>query len=488
MTSEISLPLWLVVVLVSGFVWALFDHFLLPSFRLFVRRKVNQALDEVNSRLSISLKPFQLTKREVLIDRVVFDPEVLIAIEEFAESEHVARQQVQDKVRSYAEEIVPAFNAYMYFRVGQYLCKTLSRFLFRVKFGFVGDARLAEVDDDATVVFVMNHRSNMDYILVSYLVSKQSTLSYAVGEWAQVWPLQQLIRSLGAFFVRRNSGDRLYRKVLERYVAMATQEGVCQAVFPEGGLSRDGALRPPKLGFLDYMLRQYNTQNSRDIVFIPVGINYDRTIEDTNLLRDLEKNPKPRGVWNSLKLGWKFLWLNMRRSSKVRRKHFGFAAVNFGEPYSVKEFCQRNNVQFDVLEKSQRFVQVGILSEELLKQVAHAIPVLPVPLVCLAFNQLGAKQTYHPDEVFSEVRKLLLHLVAQGSPVREEEFPRRRTLQAALDSLTFRGIIVLTQGCYSINLQQQPLIDYYANSLAHWLDEQEQPVNKPLISDTALGS
>src|SRR5439155_25273362 len=108
--------------------------------------------------------------------------------------------------------------------------------------------------------------------LVSYLAAEKAALSYAVGEWARIWPLQMLIRAMGAYFVRRNSRDPLYRKVLERYVAMATQAGVTQAVFPEGGLSRDGRLRPPKLGILDYMLRSFDpVHGDRDLVFIPVG-------------------------------------------------------------------------------------------------------------------------------------------------------------------------------------------------------------------------
>ena len=55
--------------------------------------------------------------------------------------------------------------------------------------------------------------------------------SYAVGEWARVWLLQSLIRSMGAYFIRRDSRDALYRKVLSRYVHMATASGVVQAIF-----------------------------------------------------------------------------------------------------------------------------------------------------------------------------------------------------------------------------------------------------------------
>ena len=110
------------------------------------------------------------------------------------------------------------------------------------------------------MVFVINHRSNMDYVLVTYLVSESSALSYAVGEWARVWALQSLIRAMGGYFVRRDSSNALYRKVLARYVHMATASGVAQAVFPEGGLTRDGALRPPKLGLLSYMVSGFDPQ------------------------------------------------------------------------------------------------------------------------------------------------------------------------------------------------------------------------------------
>ena len=104
----------------------------------------------------------------------------------------------------------------------------------------------------------MNHRSNMDYVLVSFLAAERVALSYAVGEWARIWPLQGLIRAMGAYFVRRNSGDPLYRMVLQRYVQMATEGGVPQAMYPEGGLTTDGRLREPKLGLLDYMLKGFD--------------------------------------------------------------------------------------------------------------------------------------------------------------------------------------------------------------------------------------
>jgi len=79
---------------------------------------------------------------------------------------------------------------------------------------------------------------------------------------------------MGGYFVRRDSGDPLYRRVLEAYVQMAAGGGVPQAVFPEGRLTRDGKLGEPKLGLLGYITKGFDPKGDRDIVFIPVGINY----------------------------------------------------------------------------------------------------------------------------------------------------------------------------------------------------------------------
>jgi glycerol-3-phosphate O-acyltransferase len=80
--------------------------------------------------------------------------------------------------------------------------------------------------------------------------------------------------------------------VLARYVQMATEAGVTQAVFPEGGLSRTGALGKPKLGLISYILDGFQPGQSRDVVFVPVAINYDRVMEDRNLIEAQENGAR----------------------------------------------------------------------------------------------------------------------------------------------------------------------------------------------------
>jgi glycerol-3-phosphate O-acyltransferase len=262
---------------------------------------------------------------------------------------------VQDKVAVYAREIVPSFNAYFYFRIGYWIAKKVARMLYRVRVGLLQDEHYRAIDPASTVVFVMNHRSNMDYVLVAFLAAERTTLSYAVGEWAKIWPLHMLFRFMGAFFVRRNSGNPLYRRVLERYIHMATQEGVCQAVFLEGGLSRDGRLKGPKLGLMDYMLRQFDPQRDRDIVFIPVGINYDRTIEDRSLLRSLNPDTRRRSLWYVFRTTTGFILRNLVLMVLSRWRRYGYACVNFGTPLSIKAYCREHRNGFQPIGTERPF-------------------------------------------------------------------------------------------------------------------------------------
>ena len=229
--ETISLPYWVFILMVAFSAIMVLDRILLPSMRWYLKRRVNRVINEINTRLDIAIRPIQFTRREVLIDQLVFDEKVIDAIKLYADEHKMPHAIAQGKARKYASEIIPAFNAYIYFRIGYWLAKKLARLVYRVRVGFYDKGKIKEIDSNSSVVFVMNHRSNMDYILVSFLVAEKTTLSYAVGEWARIWPLQTLIKSMGAFFVRRNSGNALYRKVLERYVNMSTRAGVCQAIF-----------------------------------------------------------------------------------------------------------------------------------------------------------------------------------------------------------------------------------------------------------------
>ena len=466
--GTVTLPLWLAILAGALALIGLLDRLLVPSVRWFIRSRASKVLDEVASHLKIEIRPFQQTRRQVLIDRLLYDDKVQQAAAAYAREQNMPREVVMAQLTGYAREIVPAFNAYFYFRVGYWLGRRIARSLYRVRVGYTDSEGLARISPDATVVFVMNHRSNMDYILAAYLVADQAALSYAVGEWARIWPLQQLIRSMGAYFVRRNSRDELYRRVLERYIGMATEAGVTQALYPEGSLSRDGRLRAPKLGALDYMIRGFNPEGERDLVFIPLGINYDRTLEDRTLLLGLDQNAKRPG---RLKAAWNTLAFAAHQGSLALRSEwhrFGYACVNFGTPLSMREYLRSRNFDFRKLDRDQRQARVAELGAHLMRRVGKLVPVLPVPLVALVFARNPGK-ALSELELKSEVEALIERLESAGAHIYIPRRDRDYAITAGLRMMLLRHMVTERDGLYGADPAEAALLGYYANSIEHLL-------------------
>ena len=461
MSDPVQIPLWLALAAGLFAIWALYEHVLMPALRWLVTHPANQVIDQVSSRLRIGIRPFQRTRRQALIHRLLTDPKVQEAAEQHAREQRLPLPAVLKTVETYAREIVPAFNAYLYFRTGYWLGRRVARLLYRVRIGFVDSAGLERMDPNATVVCVMNHRSNMDYVLAGFLAADQAALSYAVGEWARIWPLSALIRAMGAYFVRRNSRDELYRRVLERYIAMATEAGVPQAVFPEGGLTRDGHMREPKLGVLDYMLRGFRINGDRDLVFVPLGLNYDRVLEDRSLLLESRAGPA-RGIWITLR----FVLHNIGLMLRSEWHRFGYACVNFGTPISMREYCRTRGIDFQALAGEERRIAVGHLGRELMQAVGRIVPVLPVPLIASVF-------VAHPERAFSalelkaEVGRLLARLEAAGAHVYVPRADLDYALTVGLRMLRLRRLVDENEGLFRARAPEMPLLAYYANSISH---------------------
>ena len=56
--------------------WAAYDKLLMPALRWFLAGRTNVVLEEVSTRLRISVRPFQRTRRQILIHRLLGDPKV----------------------------------------------------------------------------------------------------------------------------------------------------------------------------------------------------------------------------------------------------------------------------------------------------------------------------------------------------------------------------------------------------------------------------
>src|SRR2546421_243233 len=265
----------LIAIAIALPLYELLRYRLLRGVRESQRRKARSYAEEHGVRVDLfKFGGKQLVREELLNDRAI-----LRAMEAAADAGE-RPTEVRQRVEEYIDEIVPAFPLAPSSQLGMRPARAPPRAVS----GRVIVSPPPPLPQDATAVFLINHRSNFDYVVVGWALARRVAISYAVGEWARVFPLDALFRAFGGFFVRRGFPDPLYHTVLRRYLQLITRRGVTQGIFPEGGLTRDGALRPPKVGLLDSILQ---LSEERELYFVPVGINYDRVLEDEALLAEL---------------------------------------------------------------------------------------------------------------------------------------------------------------------------------------------------------
>ncbi|WP_420011832.1 1-acyl-sn-glycerol-3-phosphate acyltransferase [Tateyamaria sp.] len=445
MMRTVELPLWFFVLIVLFAAVTFASHFLFPSVRWFFRRRLERAVAKLNERLTRPIEPFKLARRYDMIQRLIYDPEVTQAIVDHAEANDLPENVAFEQARRYAREIVPSFSAFAYFGFGIRAARWLANTLYDVRTGVDNDSRLKAVSPDATVVFVMNHRSNMDYVLVTYLAAQSSALSYAVGEWARIWPLSRLIKSMGAYFIRRRSRGLLYRKVLARYVQMATQGGVTQAIFPEGGLTVDGKLKPLKMGLLSYVVEGFDPDAGRDVVFVPVAINYDRVLEDRVLVAAHQRGDRRFGARISVVMGFilRMVWQKIRG----RYTRFGIAGVSFGAPLSLREHASNGSIED--------------LAADLKDRIAATMPIVGVPLLARVLLEADGPMTR--DALHDAVADALSR--ARGTPPGVSRDSFRGFVNRALGLMTKRGVILEDNSTWRVVEDERPLLQFYANSV-----------------------
>ncbi len=404
-------------------------------------------------------------------------------------AEHgLSEQSVRRQVRSYLSEIIPHFNVLSYYKVGYNVAKILLNLLYKVSVDYQDEPALERIPKRDIVVYLINHRSNADYVVVAYVLARGVQVSYAVGEWARAWPLEYVFKSFGAYFVRRRFREPLYHTVLERYVQLITRNGVTQGIFPEGGLSRNGKLRPPKLGLLDYICRTLLVPGfDRDIWFVPVALNYDRVLEDRSLIRELVDQEDRPGRLSQLGTVLSYLASNTARLLTGRLKRYGRVAINFGTPLSLRAWLRTQPTDVLSRPKEARLTALEVLAREMMTRIGAIIPVTPVPLAAAALLSFG-QTVVGKDVVLERMDQLRDRLKEVNGKVVRGGARIADIWDRAWRMLRMRRLVIAEGESLVILPKGRPLLEYYANSIAHLVPIRgpRLPFHKTHELDTSL--
>jgi len=449
--------------------------------RLAIRRWFNRAVLRAVRQFQVRLDRYKLVKRSTIQEELIRDPEVLAAIAAHARERTLTEHDVTRQVERYLDEIVPQFNVLSYYRFGYNLARVLINLLYRVDASYSDRKALNAIPRDDVVVYLMNHRSNADYVVVAYVLARAVSISYAVGEWARVWPLEYVFKSFGAYFVRRGFRDPLYHTVLRRYVQLITRNGVTQGIFLEGGLSRDGVMRPAKIGLLDAVAGTVRTfPPERDIKLVPVALNYDRVLEDRTLIAELLDDRRRPGRLRQLAGVAQYVGWNLVRLATGNLRRYGRVHVQFGMPISVRAWTADQPGLID-LPREERLPAVQRLADRVLADIGGLIPVTPVPLVAASILSLRGSVLRERD-VLERIDAFRDELLRRGATLVQPERGADIILDRAWRTLRMRRLVVREGDSYVVLPKQRPLLEYYANSIRHLLPQLDAaPVMTPAL-------
>ncbi len=293
--------------------------------------RVVRLLKVERSRSLRLVRGVQFQSQRLQEDQVLSGPEYERELGLLSQKLRVSREQAQSLTRKEFRTISANPVRWLFT-----VCAAIARWIIRELFSevtVVGMNQFIDASRDAAVVLVPMHRSHLDYILVGSVLyeSRLNTPLVAAGLNLSFWPVGPMIRSLGAYFVKRNArNDRVHSLVLKRYVSYLTKRGHLQEFFIEGGRSRSGRMRSPKLGLLNVMVDACVKGLRRELLFIPVSISYENVVEERSLA---EENTGIKKKSESLR--------DLLSLHRVFRRNYGEVVLQFGRPLSLSNMLNR---------------------------------------------------------------------------------------------------------------------------------------------------
>jgi glycerol-3-phosphate O-acyltransferase len=341
-------------------------------------RKANRFLRFYFRRMREAAIGPDLSHRRNLIRSMIASAELQRAIADESQRLRIPIAAAEDKARRFAWEIASDYS-YPVVRAGELALAQLWRRLYDGVEVLHAD-ELAKIAPGKGLVYLPNHRSHLDYLLLSYLVHAQGlapphTAAGANLDFPIVGPI---LRRGGAFFLRRSfKGEPLYAAVFREYLHAMLAKGFPIAYFIEGGRSRSGRTLAPKGGLLGMTVESFMREHPRPLLLVPVHFSYEKLFEGRTLVAELEGQPKKGESWGAL-FG----------AARNLKRIYGSVHVNFGAPLSVDEFLDRAAPGWHALEgaaqRDKARELTPIIGREMAQRINSAVVINPINLYALA--------------------------------------------------------------------------------------------------------
>lgn len=303
------------------------------------------------------------------------------------------------------------------------------------------------------LVFLPSHRSYVDPFVLAEVLRRYDFPPNLVlgGDNLQLWPLSSIARRAGTIFIRRKFGsDPVYKFAMRSYLSFIVEKRFNLVWYIEGGRSRTGKLRPPKLGLLSYVADAVAHVDDADVMVVPTSIVYDQLHEIGAMAAEAagaKKRPED--------LGW------LLRYAKQQREYLGNARVRFGEPFSLRQA---------LADAGEGKAQLEKVAFRVMDEINSATPISATSLA--GFAILGAEdRAYTAAEIEKILAPLLSYIDRRGLPGPDPSTCRGLGLLSTLGELTDAGVLTRFDGgtdqVWSITPNNHPIAAYYRNGAIH---------------------
>ncbi len=424
-------------------------------------------IDRINSRIRINRGAEKLSRTEIK-ELVLQDKNVQEAVARTAAEKNEREDKVRKKAESYVDEIAADQKIQVYHGL-YYLLRLLFKTLFdRVDYHDSDFAKLKKYNEKGSLIFVSSHKSHFDYLFLGYLsfIHQMTVPFMAAGKNLSFWPIGPILRSGGAFFLRRSlKGLELYTKVFAAYVKVLVREKTNLNFYIEGGRSRTGKLLAPKLGLLSFLLDVAFDGEFEDLTFVPCYVGYDQIPEEKSYLSELSGHEKEKESFRSL-----------LSSRKIFGKRYGTVYMRFHEPLSFREFCERSikGCSLTGITLSERRQLTHDFAYYLMSAMIEASAVNAIELSSAAVVCEGSVEFSHDDLVASAGRIAYL-LGCRGVQVTDSCSDVKVALDESLGLFKKRKFLLfspeapLRDRVYAINPERLANIEFYKNTLVNSL-------------------
>ena len=325
----------------------------------------------------------------------------------------------------------------------------------------VDDSRLPQLRELAqkhSLVFLPNHRSYLDPLVLRRVLGEHGLPPNHIlgGINLAMWPVSTVAKRSGLVFIRRSfRDDPVYPAMLRLYLAHLLREKANLEWYFEGGRTRTGKLRPPRMGVLRYLLDAFLT-TTRDVYIVPVAIVYDQQHEVEAISREETGVPKDP---ESLRL-----LLSFARAQSRRR---GRAYIRFGEPLSLRATVtdaeeRAGAPAADVVDPATVVPRVAF---EIAHRINAATPITPSALITFSLlNDDG--RAFTVPELHRLLSPMLDYIRRRNLPLTADDLlPELRTLVREKVIGEYTGGL---EPVYWVMADRQHEAGFYRNTVTHW--------------------